>query len=132
MATSLAAVGVSNFGAEQLAGLKAAGLEVPEVNQIELHVWHQQRKVAGYCAKEGIVLMAFCPLARCKQFGRTKLAELAAARGRTEAEMAIRWLLQMGCANPDASYLRTSLPQKLKLQRTRTQERMPAKTGSGR
>ena len=93
------------------------------MNQIELHVWHQQRKVAGYCAKEGIVLMAFCPLARCKQFGRTKLAELAAARGRTEAEIAIRWLLQMGCVTPDASYLQTSLPQKLKLQRTRTQVR---------
>eukprot|EP00966_Prymnesium_polylepis_P237374 5489855-Prymnesium_polylepis.1 len=90
------AVGVSNFGAAQLEGLKAAGVETPEVNQIELHCWLQQRAVAEYCAGEGIVLMAFCPLARCKQFGRTRLAEMAAARGRTEAELAIRWLMQTG------------------------------------
>lgn len=90
------AVGVSNFGPEQIEGLKAAGCEAPEVNQFELHCWNQQRELVAYCEREGIVVMSFCPLARCKMFGQTALAELAAQTDRTEAALALRWLLQKG------------------------------------
>lgn len=90
------AVGVSNFGVKQLQALKAAGLEVPEVNQIELHCWLQQRPTVEYCRAEGIVVMSYCPLARCKTFGETDLAKHAAAWGKTEAQCALRWLLQRG------------------------------------
>lgn len=90
------AVGVSNFGVAQLRALHAAGLEAPEVNQIELHVFNQQRPTVAYCREQGIVMMAFCPLGRCKLVGQTELAQLAAELGRTEAEMMIRWLLQQG------------------------------------
>ena len=90
------AVGVSNFGVKQLQALKAAGLEVPEVNQIELHCWLQQRPMVEYCRAEGIVVMSYCPLARCKIFGETDLAKHAAAWGKTEAQCALRWLLQRG------------------------------------
>lgn len=90
------AVGVSNFGVEQLRQLKAAGCETPEVNQIELHVWLQQRPAVEYCRSEGITVMSYCPLARCKLFGQTELAKLAAEWGRTEPELALRWLLQRG------------------------------------
>ena len=59
------AVGVCNFGALQLVGLKEAGLELPEVNQFEVHVWNQQLPTREYCKEKGIAVMAYCPLARC-------------------------------------------------------------------
>lgn len=37
-----------------------------------------------------------CPLARCKLFGKTALAGLADATGRSEAQLAIRYLVQHG------------------------------------
>jgi diketogulonate reductase-like aldo/keto reductase len=88
------ACGVSNFGVAQLMALKAAGCEMPEVNQFELHVWNQQRPTVEYCQRESIAIMSFCPLARCKLFGQTKLAEIATQTGQSEARLAIRWLMQ--------------------------------------
>ena len=87
---------MSNFGSEQIEQLKLAGLELPEVNQIELHVWNQQPALCAYCQREGIVVMSFCPLARCKLFGQSDLAKLAEETGRSEAALCLRWLLQRG------------------------------------
>ena len=56
------AVGVSNFGVAHLKMLKAEGLEMPEVNQVELHPWHQQRLLVDYHATEGIATMVRPPL----------------------------------------------------------------------
>lgn len=101
------AVGVSNMGAEQIAALQAAGCELPEVNQFELHCFNQQRELVDYCRREGIVVMSFCPLARCKLFGQTQLAAIAEATGQSEAALAIRWLLQKveRCASKSLSRL---------------------------
>ena len=63
-------VGVSNFGVEHLQGLKDAGKELPEVNQIELHCWLQQKELVDYCKSEEIVVMGYCPIARAQKFGK--------------------------------------------------------------
>ena len=63
------AVGVSNFGVAQLKQLAACGLEAPEVNQIELHPWLQQRPTVEYCRANGIVTMGYamrCPFRRTR------------------------------------------------------------------
>lgn len=93
------AVGVSNFGVEHLRGLKEAGLEAPEVNQIELHCWLQQQNVTEYHRQESIATMAYSPLARGQRFseeGETPLGQIAKELGQTEASIAIRWSLQCG------------------------------------
>lgn len=90
------AVGVSNFGIAHIQGLEAAGLELPEVNQIELHVWKQQRPAVEFLREKGIAVMGYCPLARCKKFGQTRLKEIAEARGVHEASLCIRWSLEHG------------------------------------
>merc|ERR1719487_1509014 len=89
-------VGVSNFGVGQLEGLAEAGLELPEVNQIELHPWLQQDPCVEYCRANGIAVMGYCPLARCKTLGKTALVQLAEKHGKTEAQGAIRWAVQSG------------------------------------
>lgn len=90
------AVGVSNFGIEHIEGLREAQLELPEVNQFELHVWLQQREAVQWMKDNGIVVMGYCPLARCKQFGATSVAQIAEQNGLTEAALAIRWSLEKG------------------------------------
>ena len=54
-------------------GLQAAQREMPEVNQIELHCWLQQRKTVETCRELGIAVMAYSPLARQQMFGKSKL-----------------------------------------------------------
>jgi len=88
-------VGVSNFGVQQLEGIRKAGLELPEVNQIEVHCWRQLPEVVAYHRQHGIATMCMAPLARTRMFGRSDLAALAQELGRSEAELAIRWSLQM-------------------------------------
>mmetsp|Transcript_26346 Transcript_26346/g.87309 ORF Transcript_26346/g.87309 Transcript_26346/m.87309 type:complete len:440 (+) Transcript_26346:129-1448(+) len=89
-------VGVSNFGVGQLEGLREAGLELPEVNQIEVHPWRQLPEVVEYHKRHGIATMCQAPLARGRMFGWSDLATLAKELNRTEAEVAIRWSLQCG------------------------------------
>ena len=89
-------VGVSNFGIEQLQGLKDAGLEMPEVNQIELNVWLQQKEVVEWCRKENIAVMGYCPLAKTNMFGKTDVKNIAEEIGKTESQVAIRWSMQSG------------------------------------
>ncbi len=95
-AGKIRAIGVSNFGVQHLQGLKAAGVEMPEVNQVELHLWNQQKAIVDYCRKEGIAVTGYCPLARLKRFGKTDAAKVAEELKRTEAQVCIRWSLQKG------------------------------------
>lgn len=90
------AVGVSNFGAKQLLELKQTTSEMPEVNQIEYHIFNQQEDTVKISREEKIAVMGYCPLARCKLFGKTALGELAAEMGRSEADLMMRWSLDQG------------------------------------
>lgn len=89
-------LGVSNFGVCQLEGMRAAVLELPEVNQIEVHCWRQLPEVVEYHRRHGIATMCLAPMARGKMFGKSDLAQLATELGKTKAQVAIRWSLQKG------------------------------------
>jgi aldehyde reductase len=58
---------VSNFGVQHLEGLKAARCPTPSVNQIELHVFFQQKEIVDYCHAQNIAVMGYSPLAKAKQ-----------------------------------------------------------------
>lgn len=89
-------LGVSNFGVHHLEGLAALGLETPVVNQIEMHLWNHQSEVVSYCKARGIIVMAYCPLARGQQFGKTGLAELAQELQVSEASLCNYWCMKNG------------------------------------
>ena len=48
--------------------------------------------------KRGLVFIAYCPLGRGRLFGDPVLADIAAARGRSVAQIALRWLMQQDVA----------------------------------
>ncbi|CAK0878758.1 unnamed protein product, partial [Prorocentrum cordatum] len=90
------ALGVSNFGVQQLEGMRLAGLELPEINQVEVHCWRQMPELLEYHRQHGIATMCMSPLAKGQMFNRTDLASIAEELGQPEASVAIRWAQQLG------------------------------------
>jgi len=89
-------IGVSNYGVPHLEEIKHAGLEIPSLNQIELHPLCQQKPIVEYCEANGIVIEAYCPLVR-GEFSKLKgLAEMAEKYKKNPAQILVRWSLQKG------------------------------------
>ena len=95
---SARAIGVSNFLVPHLETLLAATDIVPAVNQVELHPMFQQRELHEYAATHGIAVEAWGPLGQGKYdlFGIPAIQEIAAAHGKSPAQVVIRWHLQAG------------------------------------
>ena len=89
-------IGVANFN---LAMLDEAMHVCPEplVNlQTEFHPYINPVKVLAGCKKRGLILTGYCPLGRAQLIGDPVLGEIARARGRSPAQIALGWSLQMG------------------------------------
>ncbi|KAL9112858.1 MAG: hypothetical protein Q9227_002935 [Pyrenula ochraceoflavens] len=88
-------IGVSNFGVSHIEEMKSyAKVWPPQVNQIELHPWCQQRQIVDYCHKHGIVVQAYCPLVRNQKAYDPMLMKISEAHGKTTAQVLIRYCLQ--------------------------------------
>ena len=94
----LRAIGVSNFYPDHLIDL-AANVEIaPMVNQVETHVFNQQRQARKYMDEIGTRIMAWAPLAEGRNglFSCPALVEIGKRHGKSAAQVALRWLLQSG------------------------------------
>jgi 2,5-diketo-D-gluconate reductase B len=86
-------IGVCNF---PLALLRQAVEEVgaPIVcDQIEYHVLLDQTTLCRYAAAHGIVITAYCPLARGNLIDSPELVAIGAKHGATASQVALAWLL---------------------------------------
>ncbi len=98
------AIGVSNFMVEYLDLLLADTEVVPAVNQIEVHPFFQQHDVQAANARHGILTQAWSPIGGITFYrggDRSTLADpviagIAAARGKSSAQVMLRWGLQQG------------------------------------
>ena len=90
------AIGVSNFQPDHLRRLFDETEVVPAVNQIELHPDLQQERLRRFHAEHGIVTEAWSPLGQGHALRHPVVAELAERRGRTAAQIVLRWHLQLG------------------------------------
>ena len=66
------------------------------MNQIELHPWLQQEELRSLHRKLGITTEAWSPLGRGRVLQDPVVLELAAAHGRTAAQIVLRWQVQLG------------------------------------
>jgi diketogulonate reductase-like aldo/keto reductase len=90
-------IGVSNFGIKHIEELKeVAKIWPPHVSQIELHPWCQQKEAAEYCRKNGIVIQAYCPLARNLKADDETLSGIAKKHEATPNQVLVRYSLQKG------------------------------------
>jgi diketogulonate reductase-like aldo/keto reductase len=93
-------IGVANFN---IAMTEEAIRLCPEplvTLQAEYHPYLDQSKVLAFCRKAGLVFTAYCPLGRGRLFKEPVIAEIARTRGKTVAQVALRWLVQQGNIAP--------------------------------
>jgi 2,5-diketo-D-gluconate reductase A len=99
------AIGVSNFMPAHLTRLMAETSVVPAVNQIEVHPYFRQSELLAADAEHGILSQAWSPIGgitfyRDGSHGSTledpTIGEIAAAHGRTPAQVMLRWHVQQG------------------------------------
>lgn len=97
-------IGVSNFSVRELEELIKDTDLIPTVNQIEMHPYLVQPKLLEFCASKGISIAAYSPLGRnappkgladvSALLDNPTLKKIAEKRGKTSAQVAIRWALQ--------------------------------------
>jgi 2,5-diketo-D-gluconate reductase A len=89
-------IGVSNFEPEHLMVLIDATGIVPAVNQVELHPRFSQPELRKVHAQRGIATEAWAPLGQGAMLTHPSITDVAQARGRTPAQVLIRWHIQLG------------------------------------
>lgn len=92
----LRAIGVSNFYPDRLIDLCQFAEIAPMVNQVETHVFQQQRTAHEYMKKYGVQHEAWGPFAEGKKncFTNPVLIEIGEKYGKTAAQTALRFLIQ--------------------------------------
>ncbi len=87
-------IGVSNFTISLLDEAMAKCPEPIVTNQIEYHAYIRQDRLIAACRKHGMLVTCHVPLARGAVLENPVIREIAAAHGRTPAQVALRWLVQ--------------------------------------
>ena len=102
------AIGISNFTPTSLPRLLGAVDTIPAVNQIEVHPYFAQRATQAANAAAGILTQAWSPIGGITFYGGLfggpsrstlndpVLREIAAAHGKTPAQIMLRWHIQQG------------------------------------
>lgn len=90
------AVGVSNFYPDRFLDIHHFAEIKPVVNQVETHVFQQQKTAKGYMEKNGAQIMSWGPFAegRNDYFNNPVLKKIGEKYGKSVAQTALRFLLQ--------------------------------------
>jgi diketogulonate reductase-like aldo/keto reductase len=87
-------IGVANFNIALIDQALQHCAEPIIALQAEYHPYLDQTKVLAACRERGLAFVAYCPLGRGRLFNDKVLAEIAASRNRSVAQIALRWLMQ--------------------------------------
>lgn len=90
------AIGVSNFYPDRFIDIHHFADIKPAVNQVETHVFHQQKTAKEYLKKCGAQIESWGPFAEGKNdyFNNPVLKEVGTKYGKSAAQVALRFLLQ--------------------------------------
>ncbi|XP_022990638.1 D-galacturonate reductase-like [Cucurbita maxima] len=114
------AIGVSNFSPRRLQELLSFAKIPPVINQVEMSpLWHQN-KLREFCKQKGIHITAYSPLGAVGTFwGHNKIvdsdviAEIAKLKGKTTAQIALRWVYEKGVSIVAKSFDRERMRQNI-------------------
>ena len=90
------AIGISNFFADRYVDLFNFVEIKPMINQMETHIFQQQRQLREYMKKYDTKLMSWSPMARGENniFENELLKNIGAKYNKTTAQIALRFLIQ--------------------------------------
>lgn len=89
------ALGVSNFMEKHLEQLHEKFNHWPLINQIEVHPAFQEFGLCNFCMKRKIQIVSWSPLGRGRVLEQPQLIEIGKHYGKTPAQVALRWQIQM-------------------------------------
>jgi 2,5-diketo-D-gluconate reductase A len=97
-AGKLRAIGISNYYPDRMVEFANFNRIKPMVNQIETHIFNQQKVSKEWADKYGIQLEAWAPFGegRGGTFDNPVIADIAAKHGKTPAQIMLRWHIQWG------------------------------------
>lgn len=114
------AIGVSNFSSKKLTDVLYTANIPPAVNQVEVNPCWQQKKLIKFCKDNGVVVVAYSPLGAVGTFYGTNrvmeseaLKEIAEARGKTVAQVSLRWAVEQGIGVVVKSFNKERMQQNL-------------------
>jgi diketogulonate reductase-like aldo/keto reductase len=92
------AIGVSNFYPDRLADIATFAGMKPQINQIETHVFQQQKNAQEVLRKYDVQIESWAPLAEGRNgfFTNDTLRDIGAKYGKSIAQTALRFLIQSG------------------------------------
>lgn len=92
------AIGVSNFYPDRYLDIEHFAEIKPAVNQMETHVFQQQKVLREYMDKHNTQLMSWGPFAEGRNdfFTNKVLSDIGAKYGKSVAQTALRFLIQSG------------------------------------
>ncbi|XP_058737204.1 NADPH-dependent aldo-keto reductase, chloroplastic-like [Vicia villosa] len=95
------AIGVSNFSIKKLGDLLEVARIPPAVNQVECHPSWRQDKLKEFCNSKGVHFSGYSPLGspawlKSSLLNHPTLNEIAEKLGKSPAQVALHWGLQMG------------------------------------
>lgn len=89
-------IGVSNFGAAHMESLLEKARVVPAVNQVEVHPFCQREQLVDLCARNGVLIEAYSPLARGNKLEDPTINAIAKKYNRTPAQILLNWNASRG------------------------------------
>jgi diketogulonate reductase-like aldo/keto reductase len=87
-------IGVSNFTVALLDEAMRITPEPIVTNQLEYHAYLRQDKILTACRRYGLIVTAYSPTARGKLLTDPTIGAIAKAKGKTHAQVALRWIIQ--------------------------------------
>lgn len=92
------ALGISNFYADRMIDFHAFNRIKPMVNQMETHIFNQQKDLKQWADKYNICLEAWAPMGEGRKgtFDNPTLIEIGKKYGKTSAQVMLRWNIQRG------------------------------------
>ncbi|XP_076897922.1 D-galacturonate reductase-like [Bidens hawaiensis] len=96
-------IGVSNFYPKLIEEILSFAKIPPAVNQVEMNPLWQQKKLNEFCKKNDILITGYSPLgATGSKWGHNRVMEcdvlqdIAKSRGKTIAQISLRWMYEQG------------------------------------
>lgn len=114
-------IGVSNFTTKKLQELLAIAKIPPAVNQVEMNPVWQQKKLIEFCKDKGIHVTAYSPLggeskSKFNTVLQSKvLEEIAKSRGKSVAQISLRWIYEQGASMAVKSFKKERLKENIEI-----------------
>lgn len=108
-------IGVSNFLTHHLQEILDQFDVVPVMNQVEFHPFLVQKELLEFDAEHNIRHEAWAPLTRARRLDNPVITEIAEKHGKTNAQIVLRWDLQLGVVTIPKSVHRERIEENSKL-----------------